>query len=372
MFRNCRTIHGKSRYPGLNIWPRNESEKLAVRVPDGCLLVRWLFHVLSFSKDHCFVLLLHNTYITPHCLSRMEIELNRSRQESSWSGWRVELSRPDTMRWLSTRRPWRRLRTRPTTAPCGESRRRSSCTLPRTTSCALSRVSLTRRRSVLPNTPRSILAIRSARSSVWLLFWRSRSHFSLSYEHTTVHFFSRFCVVAGCCCGCWQLLLLQLVCEVWSIYVIKIVVHGVCCHLDFSLSLVCGAPISEHPLFYYTYDRPNPQPYAITRNIYILLLQVTTDTCLYFGPDKTNREKKPKPNGQREQGYCSLLFVFRFSTKLASGKEREMIFFVSNLFCSCCWFFAPTVHTWIVFLFFFWDIVEGKRGKRKGWEWNGE
>lgn len=36
---NCRTIHGKSRYPGLNIWPRNESEKLAVRVPDGCLLV---------------------------------------------------------------------------------------------------------------------------------------------------------------------------------------------------------------------------------------------------------------------------------------------------------------------------------------------
>ncbi|KAF9348267.1 hypothetical protein BGX26_000308 [Mortierella sp. AD094] len=37
---NFLTIHGKSRYPGLNIWPRNESEKLAVRVPDGCLLVQ--------------------------------------------------------------------------------------------------------------------------------------------------------------------------------------------------------------------------------------------------------------------------------------------------------------------------------------------
>ncbi|KAF9973328.1 hypothetical protein BGZ73_003440 [Actinomortierella ambigua] len=37
---NFLTIHGKSRYPGLNIWPRNEAEKLAVRVPDGCLLVQ--------------------------------------------------------------------------------------------------------------------------------------------------------------------------------------------------------------------------------------------------------------------------------------------------------------------------------------------
>ncbi|CAG8442002.1 2527_t:CDS:2 [Ambispora gerdemannii] len=34
------TIHGKSRFPGLNIWPRNGTEKIAVRVPDGHLLVQ--------------------------------------------------------------------------------------------------------------------------------------------------------------------------------------------------------------------------------------------------------------------------------------------------------------------------------------------
>ncbi|RHZ77390.1 hypothetical protein Glove_180g71 [Diversispora epigaea] len=34
------TIHGKSKYPGLNIWPRDRSSKIPVRVPDGCLLVQ--------------------------------------------------------------------------------------------------------------------------------------------------------------------------------------------------------------------------------------------------------------------------------------------------------------------------------------------
>ncbi|RKP09880.1 hypothetical protein THASP1DRAFT_28339 [Thamnocephalis sphaerospora] len=37
---NLLTIHGKSRFPGLFIWPRNGSKKMAVRVPDGCLLVQ--------------------------------------------------------------------------------------------------------------------------------------------------------------------------------------------------------------------------------------------------------------------------------------------------------------------------------------------
>jgi isopenicillin N synthase-like dioxygenase len=34
------TIHGKSRYPGLNIWARNSPLKIAVKVPTGCLLVQ--------------------------------------------------------------------------------------------------------------------------------------------------------------------------------------------------------------------------------------------------------------------------------------------------------------------------------------------
>lgn len=36
---NFLTIHGKSRFPGLYIWLRN-GKKVAVRVPDGCLLVQ--------------------------------------------------------------------------------------------------------------------------------------------------------------------------------------------------------------------------------------------------------------------------------------------------------------------------------------------
>ena len=33
------TIHGKSRYPGLYVWLRN-NQKLAVKIPDGCLLLQ--------------------------------------------------------------------------------------------------------------------------------------------------------------------------------------------------------------------------------------------------------------------------------------------------------------------------------------------
>jgi isopenicillin N synthase-like dioxygenase len=37
---NFLTIHGKSRFPGLHIWPRNAGRKVPVKVPDGCLLVQ--------------------------------------------------------------------------------------------------------------------------------------------------------------------------------------------------------------------------------------------------------------------------------------------------------------------------------------------
>jgi hypothetical protein len=35
---NFLTIHGKSRFPGLFVWLRN-MKKIAVKVPDGCLLL---------------------------------------------------------------------------------------------------------------------------------------------------------------------------------------------------------------------------------------------------------------------------------------------------------------------------------------------
>lgn len=37
---NFLTIHGQSRYPGLNIWARNSGKRVAVRIPPGCLLVQ--------------------------------------------------------------------------------------------------------------------------------------------------------------------------------------------------------------------------------------------------------------------------------------------------------------------------------------------
>ncbi|TXT13007.1 hypothetical protein VHUM_01408 [Vanrija humicola] len=37
---NFLTIHGQSRYPGLNIWARNTGQRIPARVPEGCLLVQ--------------------------------------------------------------------------------------------------------------------------------------------------------------------------------------------------------------------------------------------------------------------------------------------------------------------------------------------
>ena len=36
---NFLTIHGRSRFPGLNIWLRN-GKKMEVKVPVGCLLIQ--------------------------------------------------------------------------------------------------------------------------------------------------------------------------------------------------------------------------------------------------------------------------------------------------------------------------------------------
>lgn len=46
---NFLTIHGKSRFPGLYVWTR-EGKKVAVSVPDGCLLVQVSLFVQFFRK----------------------------------------------------------------------------------------------------------------------------------------------------------------------------------------------------------------------------------------------------------------------------------------------------------------------------------
>ncbi|GAA5821167.1 hypothetical protein JCM10212_002572 [Sporobolomyces blumeae] len=37
---NFLTIHGRSRYPGLNVWARNTGKRIEVKLPPGCLLVQ--------------------------------------------------------------------------------------------------------------------------------------------------------------------------------------------------------------------------------------------------------------------------------------------------------------------------------------------
>lgn len=51
---NFLTIHGRSRFPGLNIWLRT-GEKVEVKVPVGCLLIQSGKQVKTFSR--CFQLL---------------------------------------------------------------------------------------------------------------------------------------------------------------------------------------------------------------------------------------------------------------------------------------------------------------------------
>lgn len=36
---NFLTIHGRSRYPGLNIWARNTGKRIAVKIPEGNYLL---------------------------------------------------------------------------------------------------------------------------------------------------------------------------------------------------------------------------------------------------------------------------------------------------------------------------------------------
>ena len=52
---NFLTIHGRSRFPGLNIWLRN-GQKVEVKVPVGCLLIQTGKEV-SVYADFLFIVL---------------------------------------------------------------------------------------------------------------------------------------------------------------------------------------------------------------------------------------------------------------------------------------------------------------------------
>lgn len=77
---NFMTIHGKSRFPGLYVWTR-EGKKVAVTVPDGCLLVqagKQLEHLTGGYVLAGF----HEVVVTP--ATRKVIEAKQQKNESLW------------------------------------------------------------------------------------------------------------------------------------------------------------------------------------------------------------------------------------------------------------------------------------------------
>lgn len=51
IFVRIRTIHGRSRYPGLHVWGRNTGKRIAVKVPPGRYLLVQAGKQLEVSYD---------------------------------------------------------------------------------------------------------------------------------------------------------------------------------------------------------------------------------------------------------------------------------------------------------------------------------
>lgn len=75
---NFLTIHGRSRFPGLNIWLRN-GEKVEVKVPVGCLLIQTGKQIEWLTAGEC-IAGMHEVVVTKRTLEaiRLASEQNRS------------------------------------------------------------------------------------------------------------------------------------------------------------------------------------------------------------------------------------------------------------------------------------------------------
>ena len=69
---NFLTIHGRSRFPGLNIWLRN-GQKMEVKVPIGCLLIQTGKQVRSYSTS--LYVLCSELVKQPMCWFLLEVDL---------------------------------------------------------------------------------------------------------------------------------------------------------------------------------------------------------------------------------------------------------------------------------------------------------
>lgn len=77
---NFLSIHGKSRFPGLHIWTR-DGKKLAVQVPDGCLLVQAGKQLEYLTAGHVLAGF-HEVVVTTE--TEAVIQQRRTKGESLW------------------------------------------------------------------------------------------------------------------------------------------------------------------------------------------------------------------------------------------------------------------------------------------------
>lgn len=77
---NFLTIHGKSRYPGLSVWTKDQV-KFKVKVPDGCLLVQAGKQVEHLTGGHVMAGF-HEVIITED--TKRVIDERRAKQQSLW------------------------------------------------------------------------------------------------------------------------------------------------------------------------------------------------------------------------------------------------------------------------------------------------
>ncbi|KAJ8748785.1 hypothetical protein K2173_011340 [Erythroxylum novogranatense] len=79
---NFLTIHGRSRFPGLNIWLRN-GQKVEVKVPHGCLLIQTGKQIEWLTAGDC-IAGMHEVVVTKRTIDAMRVA-----SEQNHSLWRV-------------------------------------------------------------------------------------------------------------------------------------------------------------------------------------------------------------------------------------------------------------------------------------------
>ena len=135
---NLLTIHGKSRYPGLFVW-LTDGTKMAVKVPDGCLLVQAGLQIERLTGGAVQAVSKRAASQEFHLLRNPSYARSMSVRACAYgSGARRGVRRACT-RWWSSRRPSRRRSGRRRKAVRrGASRRRSLPTSPPQRRCSLS------------------------------------------------------------------------------------------------------------------------------------------------------------------------------------------------------------------------------------------